>query len=131
MFEDAVAQITDTQTYNDQDRSAVQVAIQEAFQRMDDEHVAALSSATPKIDTSGIKEFFRRFYSPADRVGYIFSLNQDALAERLAGLWVDLPFAVPGIQYLPSTSPRPIGTPPLVAPAKPDPGNIRLDGNLN
>ena len=63
MFEDALAQTTDTRTYNDQDRSALQVAIQEAFQRMDAEHVAALSSATPKIDTGVIKEFFGRFYS--------------------------------------------------------------------
>lgn len=132
MFEDALAQLTDTKTYDDHDRSAMQLAVQQVFQRMDDEHAAALSSATPKIDSGGgIREFFWRFYSPADRVGYVFSLNQDALTERLAALWVGVPFAVPGIQYLPWASPPPIGTSPLVGPAKPDPGNIRLDGSLN
>jgi hypothetical protein len=132
MFEDALAQITDAKTFDDQDRAVMQLAVQETFQRMDDEHAATLSGSPVRIDSSGgIMEFFARFYSPIDRVGYIFSLNQDALAERLPGLWAGVPFAVPGVQYLPSTSPLPFGTPPLVAPAKPDLGNRRLDGNLN
>ncbi len=108
------------------------LAIKQVFQRMDDEHAAALSNPTPKINSGGgIMEFFARFYSSADRIGYIFSLNQDALVERLASFSVGLPLAVPGIQYLPPEFPRPLGIPPLVALAKPDPQNMRLDGQLN
>jgi hypothetical protein len=133
MFEDALAQITDPKIFDDQDRSVMYLAIEEIFRRMDAEYDATLSSSVPKIDSSGgIMEFFGRFYSSTHRIGYIFSLNQDALAERLAHLWVGVPFDVPGIQYLPSASPPPLSAPPrLVAPAKPDLGKMQLDGNLN
>jgi hypothetical protein len=133
MFEDALGQITDPKIFDDQDRSVMHLAIEEVFQRMDAEHAATLSRPAPKIDSGGgIMEFFARFYCQIHRVGYIFSLNQDALAERLAGMWVGVPFAVPGIQHLPSASPPPLSAPPpLVALAKPDLGNMRLDGNLN
>ncbi|MBV9861087.1 MAG: hypothetical protein JO267_02950 [Alphaproteobacteria bacterium] len=132
MFEDALAAITDIRTYDDEDRSAMQVAIQQVFQRMDEEHAAVLGGSTPKIDSGiGIKEFFARFYCQTDRIGYIFSLNQDALVERLASLWVGVPFSLPGLQYLPTTSPYPVGTSRFVGLAKPDLRNIRLSGNLN
>jgi hypothetical protein len=134
MFEDALEEITDPKIFDDQDRSVMYLAIKEVFQRMDAEHAATLSSSVPKIDSGGgIMEFFGRFYSSTHRIGYIFSLNQDALAERLAHLWgPSLPFAMPGVQYISSGSPPPLTAPPqLAAPAKPDPGNMRLEGNLN
>jgi hypothetical protein len=131
MFEDAISIITDPKTYNDDDRTAMNSAVREAFRRMDDEHIARLASGNPLIDTGGIRELFGRFYSQQHRAGYIFSLNQDALKERLAGLWVDLPFSLPGIRYLPTSSPPEIGTPRLAYPATPDTSNMRFDGNLN
>ncbi len=135
MFEDALGEITDPRTFDDQDRTVMDLAIKQVFQRMDSEHAATLSSPVPKIDSGGlIGDFFARFYSPTNRIGYIFSLNQDALTERLAALWASsVPLAVPGIQNLPSafSPPPPTAPPPLVTLAKPDLGNMRLDGNLN
>jgi hypothetical protein len=68
----------------------MELAVGEAFERMDAEHAAQLSSSSPKIDGGSLRQLLGWFYSSEQRVGYIFSLNQDLLMERLAGFRVDV-----------------------------------------
>jgi hypothetical protein len=126
-FENALAEITDTKAYDEQDRTAMELAVE----RMDAEHAAQLSSSSPKIDGGSLRQLLGWFYSSEHRVGYICSLNQDLLMERLAGFRVDVgvaqsptfpgfvnaPLALPGFDYSP------------VSP--PEISERRLAGNLN
>src|ERR1700730_9424060 len=130
LFEDALTEIRGPK-YRDEDQAAMNSAIREAFERMDAEHVAQLPSQ--KIDDRAIREFLGRFYSVDHRVGYIFSLNQDALVELLAGLWADLlpGFSLPGIRLLPPLPMPAAGRPRFAYPATPDMSEIGLEGNLN
>ena len=119
-FENALAEITDARAYDDQDRTAMELAVGEAFERMDAEHAAQLSSSSPKIDGGSLRQLLGWFYSWKHRVGYIFSLNQDLLMERLAGFRVDVevaqspifpgfvnaPLALPGFHYSPVSPPE-------------------------
>ena len=86
-FEDALAEVLDTKLYLDEDRAALNSAIQDAFERMDSEHAAKFASGQPAIDLGGMKDLIARFRAPAhNNVGYVFSLNQDVLFERLESL---------------------------------------------
>ena len=119
-FENALAEITDAKAYDEQDRTVMELAVGEAFERMDAEHAAQLSSSSPKIDGGSLRQLLGWFYSSEHRVGYIFSLNQDLLMERLAGFRVDVgvaqspifpgfvnaPLALPGFHYSPVSPPE-------------------------
>jgi hypothetical protein len=118
-FENALAEITDPKAYDEQDRAAMKLAIEEAFERMDAEHAAQLSNVSPKIDPGTLRQLFAWFYSSQHGVGYIFSLNQDLLMERLSGFRVDVgaarspifpgfvnaPLALPGFHHSPVSPP--------------------------
>jgi hypothetical protein len=113
LFEDVLEEATNPRVYNDEDRAVINLAIEEAFQRMDSEHAAYLSRERPDIDSMGVREFFNWFYSSEHNVGYIFSLNQDCLKERLFGFRMDrfgisspifpgfpgIPFSLPGVRH--------------------------------
>jgi hypothetical protein len=131
LFEDALAQVSDTKLYTNDDRTAINTAIQDAFERMDLEHSAQLSSGRPAIDLGGMKDLIARFRSQAhNNVGYVFSLNQDVLFERLVSHWPDIQCRLPGIRGLPTATSF-LGTPALANPAVPDMSDLRLDGALN
>jgi hypothetical protein len=130
-FEDALAEVLDTKLYLDEDRAALNSAIQDAFERMDSEHAAKFASGQPAIDLGGMKDLIARFRAPAhNNVGYVFSLNQDVLFERLVSHWPDIQCRLPGVRGLPPATPL-LGTPPLAYPATPDLTDPRLDGALN
>lgn len=57
-LEAALAETADRKTYDDEDRLAMNVAIREAFERMDAEHAAQLANSNLRIDTEGVREFF-------------------------------------------------------------------------
>ena len=131
LFEDALAEVLDTKHYADDDRAAINSAIQDAFVRMDSEHSAQFSSARPAIDMGGMKDLIARFRAPAlNDVGYVFSLNQDVLFERLVSHWPDIQCRLPGVRGLPAAAPI-LGTHSLAYPATPDLTDLRLDGALN
>jgi hypothetical protein len=131
LFEDAISEVLDTNHYDNDDRAAMNTAIQDAFERMDLEHSAQLSSGRPQIDLGGMKDLIARFRAQAhNNVGYVFSLNQDVLFERLVSHWPDIQCREPGIRGLPTTTPL-LGTPSLAHPATPDLSNMRLEGAIN
>ncbi len=132
-FESALSEIAvDTRKFLDADRAAIWQALREAFKRMDTEHAGRLSSGSPRIDAQGIKNFLQRFYSPQQRCGYFFTLNQEALVERLASLWPDFHLSLPGIRGLPLDRDN-LDTPQLAGPATPEmtAQSQRLDQGLN
>jgi hypothetical protein len=128
-FEDALSEVEfNPKLFDDSDRAAMWQALREAFKRMDQEHEARL---TRSIDPGGMKEFLLRFCS-TQRLGYIFTLNQDTLVERLSSLWPDIPLSLPGIRGLPVDI-TDLSTPQLAVPAVPDMREeaLKLDGSLN
>lgn len=132
-FEDALSHVEfDSNKFDDFDRAAMRQALREAFERMDAEHASRLSGSRPSIDTGGMKDFMLRFYSQQQRSGYIFTLNQDVLVERLASLWPDVPLSLPGIRGVPRDS-NDFDTPSLAGPATPDMSAqaLNLVGGLN
>jgi hypothetical protein len=131
LFEDALAEVLDTKLYSDDDCAAINTAVQDVFERMDLEHSAQLGSGRPSIDLGGMKNLIARFRAQAhDNVGYVFSLNQDVLFERLVSHWPDIQCWLPGVRALPDATPL-LGIPSLANSATSDLSNVRLDGAIN
>lgn len=98
--------------YEHQDQAAIEEAIISAFEQMDG-HYRKLTH--PVLDAS-ISDFIGRFcLGPVGRgTGYVFSLNQDLLLERIYGTQVDRQqFTLPGVPWPERRPDGPAGALPI------------------
>ena len=84
--------------YEHQDQAAIEEAIISAFEQMDGRY----RNPNSPVPGASINDFIARFCpGPVGRgTGYVFSLNQDLLLERIYGTQVDRqPFRLPGVTW--------------------------------
>lgn len=84
--------------FEDQDQAAIEEAIISAFKQMDERY----RCPNPPVPGASINDFIGRFCpGPVGTgTGYVFSLNQDLLLERIYGTHVDRqPFTLPGVPW--------------------------------
>jgi len=81
-FEDVLEE-TKYGLFEEEDHVAIQEAISEVFSRMDEHY----KNPTPRVLPSTINDFISKFCPGAVGIGtgYVFSLNQDLLLERIYG----------------------------------------------
>ena len=123
------------------DALALETAIRAAFDAMD----ADYKNPSPPVLTATINDFLGRF-CPAPvgiGTGYVFSLNQDLLLERVYGTRIERQkFSMPGIKWLGQTPPFPAGAHPIPQAIMLDPAasapqllgrfnHIKLHGSIN
>src|SRR5581483_11253271 len=97
-FEDALEE-TRTGLWEAQDQAAVEAAIRAAFDQMD----RAFRNPNPPVLNATANDFIKRFCPGPVGVGtgYVFSLNQDLLLERIYGTNVaSQKLVVPGVTWL-------------------------------
>ena len=95
-----------------QDQTAIEEAIISAFEQMDGRY----RNPNPPVLGASINDFIGRFCpGPVGRgTGYVFSLNQDLLLERIYGTQVDRQqFTLPGVIWLEQRPDGPAGALPI------------------
>jgi hypothetical protein len=107
-FEDALEKVR-TGLFEQEDEAAVEDAIQAAFDVMD----ASYRNPTPPVLGATVNDFIARFCPGGVGVGtgYVFSLNQDLLLERIYGTQPDKQkLTFPGLTWLERPPPFPAGS---------------------
>ncbi len=121
-FEDALEK-TRTGLFETEDAAAMEAAIKTAFDEMDSEY----KNPTPPVLGATINDFIGRFCPGAVGIGtgYVFSLNQDLLFERIYGTQVQTQsLTTPGVRW----SARP---PHFPAAAEPIPSASPIDPSVD
>ena len=98
--------------YEDQDQAAIEEAIISAFEQMDGHY----RNPNPPVLGASINDFIGRFCpGPVERgTGYVFSLNQDLLLERIDGTQVDRQqLKLPGVTWPEQRPDGPAGALPI------------------
>ena len=119
--------------YKDQDQAAIEKAISSAFKQMDGHY----QNPNPPIPRASIKDFIGKFcLGPVGTgTGYVFSLNQDLLLEKIYGTQVDRQrFTLPGVIWLEQRPDGPAGALPIPPATISDLVDIdapRLTNNFN
>ncbi len=106
-FEDAL-QETRTGVWEAEDQAAVETAIRAAFDQMD----ASFRNPNPPVLNATANDFISRFCPGPVGIGtgYVFSLNQDLLLERIYGTIVNRQqLVIPGVNWLDRPPQRPAG----------------------
>jgi hypothetical protein len=139
-FEDALEK-TRAAPFEPADNDALETAIKAAFDDMD----AGYKNPTPPVLGATINDFIGRFCPGPVGVGtgYVFSLNQDLLLERIYGTIVTRQQLLsPGIRWLDRPPHFPAGFEPIPLASPVDPGakepellrnfnHIKLHGSIN
>jgi hypothetical protein len=139
-FEDAL-EATRTGLFETADAKAMETGIAAVFDAMD----ASYRNPTPPVLGATINDFLGRFCpGPVGMgTGYVFSLNQDLLLERIYGTIIDRQrLATPGITWLNPPPPFPAGDYPIPLASVLDPApnppqllrsfnHIKLHGSIN
>lgn len=139
-FEDALER-TRTGLFEAADAEAMETAIRAAFDGMDTD----FRNPTPPVLGATINDFIARFCPGAVGVGtgYVFSLNQDLLLERIYGTQPARQLlTVPGLQWLERPPPFPAAAWPIPLATLRDPAideppllrhfnHIKLHGSIN
>ena len=119
--------------YEDQDQAAIKGAIISAFEQMDGRY----RKLTPPVLGASINDFIARFCpGPVGTgTGYVFSLNQDLLLERIYGTQADRQqFTLPGVIWPERRPDGPAGVLPIPPAAISDSVDIEalhLTNNFN
>jgi len=139
-FEDALEK-TRTGLYEEADNEALEIAIKAAFDDMD----AGYKNPAPPVLGATINDFLGRFCPGPVGIGtgYVFSLNQDLLLERIYGIIVTRQKLItPGIKWLDRPPHFPAGANPIPLASPVDPGatepdllknfnHVKLHGSIN
>ena len=129
-FEDALEKVR-TGLFEAADAEALEIAIKAAFDTMDEGYK---NPARPVLGAT-INDFISRFCPVVGiGTGYVFSLNQDLLLERIYGTMVDKQkLAIAGISWSEPPHPFPAGAwpIPLASPIDPAQNEPRLLRNFN
>lgn len=139
-FEDALEK-TRTGLFETADAVAMETAISAAFESMDDGY----KNPQPPVLGATINDFIAGFCPGAvgQGTGYVFSLNQDLLLERIYGTIPNRQkLTIPGITWNEPPHPFPVGAWPIplaspVDPARNEPqllrnfNHIKLHGSIN
>lgn len=131
-FEGALEKVR-TGLFEHEDEAAVEEAIQAAFETMD----ASYRNPEPPVLGATLNDFIARFCPGAVGVGtgYVFSLNQDLLLERIYGTQPDKQkLTLSGLTWHEPPPLFPAGSAriPLASPVDPTVGGApRLAGNFN
>jgi len=110
-FEDALEK-TRTGLFEPADAEAMETAIKAAFESMDEGY----KNPAPPVLGATINDFIGRFCPGAVGIGtgYLFSLNQDLLLERIYGtIPIRQQLALPGITWRDRPHPYPMGAHPV------------------
>lgn len=123
---------TRTGLFEAADAEAMETAIKETFDGMDID----FRNPTPPVLGATINDFVSRFCPGpvANSTGYLFSLNQDLLLERIYGIWPDRQqLTLPGLRWLDRPPSFPVGAEPipLASPVDPAEGEPQLIKNFN
>lgn len=118
-FEDALEK-TRAYPFNSGDAAAMETAIRGAFDGMDAEY----KDPAPPVLTATVNDFIGEFCPEPVGIGtgYVFSLNQDLLLERVYGTIVTRQkLEFPGITWINSPPPFPAGANPIPLASLADP----------
>jgi hypothetical protein len=139
-FEDALEK-TRTGLFEAADAEAMETAIKAAFESMDEGY----KNPAPPVLGATINDFIAKFCPGAVGIGtgYVFSLNQDLLLERIYGTIPNRQqLVLPGITWRDRTHPYPMGAYPIPLASVTDPlasepallrnfNHIKLHGSIN
>jgi len=80
-YESVYHEVIRGKSYTEEDKKAMNQAILDAYQNLDEE-VRELRKTIGRISVNGVTDLIYRFKGKQNRVGFIFTLNQDLFVER-------------------------------------------------
>ena len=80
-YESVYHEVFREKSYMEEDKKAMNQAILESYQNLDEE-VRELHKMAGRISVNGARDLISRFEGKQNRVGFVFTLNQDLFVER-------------------------------------------------